>query len=309
MKRREFMQDVLAASLGLAAAGKTGTVSAAVPALKKEGPWVCVFTKHLAFLDYPALAKTLREIQLDGADLTVRKGGHVLPENVRRDLPKATEILRAEGVEVPMITTAFTSAQDDHVREVLETASGLGIRYFRVGGLQYDAEGPILPQLDKALEKLRSLAALATECKMTAGYHNHSGFNQIGGPVWDLHTLIQSIDSPNFGSNFDVGHAVVEGAFGDWQITARLMAPQVKMMAVKDFIFPEKSLKPQWVPLGEGVVPVVKMLKIMRAADFRGPISLHFEDKVFGNVSQPEKIAMIGDAAKKVRSYLSEAGY
>lgn len=304
MKRRTFLKASAMAPAALWAASAMPGASAATE--KKQGPWVCVFTKHLQFLDYPSLAKTCRALELDGADLTVRPGGHVLPENVKRDLPKAAEVLRGEGLEVPMITTNYSSAQEDGVREVLETASALGIKYVRVGPQKYSNTGPILPQLDRFTEDLRGLAALAAQYGMTAGYHNHSGFNQVGGSLWDLHRMIQAVQSPNLGSNFDIAHAKAEGAYGGWQVAARLMAPYVKMMAVKDFVFPEKSTEPRWVPLGEGVVPIAECLKIMREAGFQGPISMHFEYRTESNERMIEEI---GRAAKKLRAYLKEAGY
>ncbi len=45
-------------------------------------------------------------------DLTVRPDGHVLPERVEDDLPRAVETLRRSGLTVPMITTAITDAND-----------------------------------------------------------------------------------------------------------------------------------------------------------------------------------------------------
>ena len=74
-------------------------------------PPLCVFSKHLQFLDYSSLARTCRELGLDGVDLTVRQGGHVHPERVDRELREAVTAMRAEGLEVPMITTTFKSGE------------------------------------------------------------------------------------------------------------------------------------------------------------------------------------------------------
>src|ERR1051326_5003639 len=68
----------------------------------------CFFTKHLPELKYDELGKWLREGGFEGADLTVRPGGHVLPERAVEDLPRAVEAIRSHGVEVPMITTELT---------------------------------------------------------------------------------------------------------------------------------------------------------------------------------------------------------
>ncbi len=306
MNRRNFFHTAAGVLAGVWGSSSPLPLSAQSKAGAAAKPCVCAFSKHMQFLDYTALAKTCRALGLDGADLTVRAKGHVLPENVKRDLPRAVETLRAEGIAVPMITTTFTNTRDPHVRDVLETASSLSIPFFRIGGLKYEKEGAIPGQLANYTEDLRGLISLAAEYGMTAGYHNHSGMDNVGGAVWDLYRMIETVNLPNFGSNFDVGHAVVEGAFGAWKTAARLMAPHVKMMAVKDFVFEEKSLKPKWVPLGEGVVPFVECFKIMREAGFQGPVSMHFE---YDTGSNERLLEEVGRTANTLRGMLREAGY
>jgi len=267
-------------------------------------PCVCVFSKHLQFLDYEALAKTCADIGLDGVDLTVRPGGHVLPERVTEDLPRAAEAIRAAGLEVPMLTTRLADGDDPDARPILETAASLGIPYFRIGGQHYEESGDVLDQLRGFADDLRSLTRLAEQCGMTAGYHNHSGYQNVGAPLWDLHYLFEKVGSDHLGSNFDIGHAKVEGAYGAWQINAHLMAPHVKMMAAKDFVWDDG--KPKWGPLGKGLVPTVEFLKIFRQAGFSGPISLHFEYKPESNDALIDEIRQ---AVVTMRNALDEAGY
>ncbi len=297
--RRKFIETTLAAvaAAGLPA-GKTWSATAVPP--------VCVFSKHLQFLNYKKLAQTCREIGLDGVDLTVRSGGHVLPENVTRDLPKAVETIRAEGLKVPMITTRLVDGNDPDAVPILKTASSLGIKYFRIGGAKYDLSKPILPQLDKFAAGLRRLADVAERYDISAGYHNHSGTGQVGGPVWDLYRMIQTVGSPNIGSNLDVGHVTAEGMSGAWQVAVRLIAPYVKMMSIKDFVPDPKGRRPVWVPIGKGIVKNVDILKVMRDHKFHGPISIHVEYKV------PSGDAMIDEihsAVSVVRNYLKQAGF
>lgn len=300
--RREFLaQSVAAASLAGALTARNAQARE-----DKRMPPLCVFSKHLQFLDYPNLARTCRALGLDGVDLTVRPGGHVLPERVALDLPAAVEAIRAEGLDVPMITTRFVSGDDDGVREVLQTARECSIPYFRIGSHRYDVSGPILPQLERFTEDVRSLTVIAEALEMTAGYHNHSGMLYVGAPLWDLCRMYEAIDSARLGSNFDVGHAAVEGAFGGWQITARMLAPWVRMVAVKDFVF--DGNRPRWRPLGEGIVNIAAFLNIFREhADFSGPVSLHFEYRV------PSDDAMIDEIGKAVQymrnTVYPEAGY
>ena len=89
-----------------------------------------------------------------------------------------------------------------------------------------------------------------------------------------------------------------------WQINARLLAPRVKMLAVKDFVWENKRVR--WLTLGEGQVPLVEFLAIFRAAGFSGPISMHFEYKTASNETLLEEIRK---AAVTLRAALKEAGY
>lgn len=297
ISRRRFI-GTAAVAAGFAAAG------AHAQGGNMKGPSVCVFSKHLQFLDWAALGKTGKALGIDGIDLTVRKGGHVEPEKVADDLPRAVEAIRAEGIDVPMITTALNIGGDPAARPILEAASKAGVRYFRIGGLSYDKTGNPLEQLGKFTDSLRGLAKLAEEYGVTAGYHNHSGHNQVGAAIWDLHRMIADIGSERLGSNFDIGHAAVEGAYGAWQINARLIAPYVKMMAAKDFVWDKD--KPKWVSLGEGIVRIAESLSIMRAAAFAGPISIHFEYKAGSNDALLENMKK---DVQTLRGKLREAGF
>lgn len=298
ISRREFM---VASGAALAVAGARAGV--AQPPVRK--PQLVLFSKHLQHLTmYKNLAAQCKRLGVDGLDLAVREGAHVLPEKVAEDLPRAVEAMRAEGMEVPMITTRLRGGDDPDARPILEAASKLGIKYVRIGGHRYAKIGDPLARLAACSEDLKKLAPLLDEFDMQAGYHNHSGPLNVGAPVWDLHYLFEKTGSRRIGSNFDLGHAMVEGSFGDWQITAQLMARHVKMLAVKDFVW--NGAEPKWVPLGEGIVPVVEMLRVFRASNFAGPVSMHFEYKVRDDADMIERMAKDVETLRKM---ISDAGY
>jgi len=283
---------------GLAAGGGArGEEKAAFPA-------VCAFSKHLQFLDYAALGKTCKELGLDGVDLTVRKGGHVEPANLARDLPRAVEAIRAEGVGVPMISTTLTGGGDPDARPILEAAAASNIPYVRIDGGRYPDSGDPSELLAEATEGLRRLAVMARDTGRTLGFHIHSGANRIGSVVWDLHRMLHDVGIDNLGANFDVGHATVVGGLNAWDLHARLLAPHVKMAAVKDFVW--EGANARWVPLGKGIVQTAEFFKTFRAQGFAGPISIHFE---YDTRSKDALLEDIGAAAEQVRSTLREAGY
>jgi sugar phosphate isomerase/epimerase len=241
-------------------------------------PPVVLFSKPLPGLGYPELARTIRQIGLDGVDLTVRAKGHVLPENVERDLPRAWEAFRAEGLSLPMITTELTSASHPAARPILATAARLKIPFFKLGYWRYTAAEDPERTLERVRRDLSGLVSLAREYGLTAGFHNHSGAD-VGTAVWDLRHLLQGLDARHVGYYFDPAHATVEGGAYGWELSARLALKQLKMVAVKDFLWVKRGAawKPAWGPLGEGMVNWPRVAAMLKAARFPGPITLHVE--------------------------------
>jgi hypothetical protein len=87
--RRDWMRMACGAAIG---ASITGRVEA------DAGRTFCLFSKHLPELDWSALALATRDAGFGGVDLTVRPGGHVLPERAPDDLPRAIDAIRAAGL-------------------------------------------------------------------------------------------------------------------------------------------------------------------------------------------------------------------
>src|SRR5690606_12641509 len=118
---------------------------------------VNIFSKVLQWLDYSEMADAAAEAGYEGIDLTVRPGGHVLPENVERDLPQAVKAIRKAGLGIPMITTSITSATDPLSERILKTAGGLGVRYYRMGWYRYADKLSIADNLKIFMKDLTAL--------------------------------------------------------------------------------------------------------------------------------------------------------
>src|SRR6185295_15162329 len=97
---------------------------------------------------------------------------------------------------------------------------------------------------------------------------------------WDMYILLKDFDTNAVSVNYDIGHATVEGGLGGWIHSSRLLIPYTRGVALKDFRW-EKSAKGQWAPrwcaLGEGMLHFKQFLPMLKAANFRGPLQLHFE--------------------------------
>ncbi|RKN77847.1 hypothetical protein [Ulvibacterium marinum] len=65
---------------------------------------VHLFSKHLHFINVKEAAQISKELGFSGLDLTERPKGHVLPENVETNLPKAIPDIKVVGSSCERIT-------------------------------------------------------------------------------------------------------------------------------------------------------------------------------------------------------------
>lgn len=255
-------------------------LAAAAPAAK---PSVCLFSKHLeSITDYNKLADTIAQLGFDGVDLTVREKGHVEPARVEEQLPKAVEAIHKAQLAVSMITTRVEDAGKPESERVLKTASALGIHYYRRGGESWKDNVSPMQRIAELQPKLAAVVELNKKYNMFAGIHNHSGFG-LDASLWALNELCKPFDARYVGSNFDVGHAVVEGGYGAWRAGFKLLAAakRVQMVAVKDFLWEKRTegWRPKFCPLGQGMVNLKTFFGYLKEINFAGPLSLHFEYK------------------------------
>lgn len=278
LTRREWMRTGVQAALAAAVAGPGEARSAnrAQPASPAPGRTFCLFSKHLPELGWGDLGRAVKDAGFDGVDLTVRARGHVLPERAAEDLPRAIEAIRSQGLSVPMITTELTSASAPVARPLLEAAARSGVRYFKAGYWHYTSSD-VRGQAVAAGEALAGLSALARACGIEMGFHNHETY--IGAALWDIAPAIDRLDPRWAGYYFDPRHAVAEGGAGSWKAAAHLVAPRLKMVAIKDCVWikDQKGWHVDNCPLGEGMVDWAWVGGALRDAQFSGPISLHLE--------------------------------
>lgn len=253
---------------------------------------VSVFSKHLQFLNYKEMADAAAEIGFAGVDLTVRPKGHVLPERVEIDLPKAVEAIHQAGLASMMITTAVQDANNPTDRRLLETASKLGIKYYRMNWLKYPETKSIPEAIDQFKQVLTELSLLNKKLGITGCYQNHSG-NLAGASIWELWEILKNTDSGNTGVQYDIRHAVVEGGLS-WKNGLNLIHPQIKTLAVKDCVWGKKNGK--WivedVPLGEGMVDFKAYFKLLKQFKIQVPVSLHYEYPLGGAEHGAASISM-----------------
>jgi L-ribulose-5-phosphate 3-epimerase len=295
--RRVFMEAASGAVLAALASGQASAATARSNDARAnaarsgaDGPGArryCFFSKHLPDLNWTDLAAATIDMGFDGIDLTVRSKGHVAPERVAEDLPRALDAIRAKGTSVAMITTELTSASHPTANAIFAAAGKAGIKLAKVGYWKY-ALKDVRAEAAAMGRDLEGLATLAKSHGVTIGVHNHQG--NIGASVWDIAPQIDKLDAQAIGYYFDPRHALMEGGGVVWKTATLLALPRMKMISVKD-AFWEKTPK-GWVaqhcPMGEGMMDWPWFATTIASSTFAGPISLHVEYTIAG--ATPEEL-------------------
>lgn len=304
LSRRNFVSR-----LALAGAAFPGLVSRAAdnpaPATggASRGPTcIHVFAKPMQWLSYADTAAMIAEAGYGGIDYTVRPAGHVLPERVEEDLPRAVDAARRAGLKVEMISTGITQL-DKHAEATVRTAAKLGIPYYRLGVFDYDLRLGVWESLQRLKPVLKDIAALNQAHNIHGAIQNHAGL-RIGAGVWDLHELLRDHDPRWMGCQYDIRHATVEGGMS-WSVPLRLLAPWIRCTNMKDFSWTQEGRKAvaRTGPLGDGVVDLDQYFKLVRELRIGGPISMHLEYPPFERsrpaLSEAEKRAQFPAAMRK----------
>ena len=241
------------------------------------------FSKHLGSLSVAEAGRVIRELGFEGVDLTVRPGGHVLPEHALKELPGAVRTLVDLGLDVPLITTGITSVQDPFAADIFEVAGQVGIPNLKLGYWRYGAFGTLCGQIDAMARELDGIEELARRTGVRAVIHNHSGDNvsALAGVVW---FLIKDRDPAAIGAYVDPAHLVVEGGLSGWRVRLDLLGDRIAVAAFKDYVWDvqqdalgKAQLTRIAKPLYQGMVPWQEVISCLRKAGFDGWVSLHRE--------------------------------
>lgn len=272
--RRKFISTILAGGVAMPL---LSDMKALIPVPGKINFPVSLFSKPLDGYEFDFMCETTARSGIGGLDLTVRPEGKVEPKVVESVLPDLVGRAGKFNLTIDMIVTAIAPAPDPLTEKILKTASESGVKYYRLGWFDYDPKTDILETLRKYRTDLTGIVELNRKYKIHGGYQNHAGV-MVGGPVWDLHELLQGFPPEYLGSQYDVRHAMMEGT-NTWVLGMRLIANHIKTLAIKDFTWQNTNGKPQpvTVPLGEGMVDWDLFFKMVKDLNISAPITLHVE--------------------------------
>jgi sugar phosphate isomerase/epimerase len=234
------------------------------------------FTKTLQGLDIPGLLAFFREVGLNGADLAVRPGYPVHPDNVTTELPRAARLFKEENRIIGLVTapTGMIDADSKQAQSLFDACGRSGVPAIKIGYFGY--KGRFDADLADARKRLAGFARLAAKTGVKACYHTHSG-TFIGNNGAGLRLLLQDLDPHHVGVFADTGHLAVNG--GPIRMELEMIRPWLSLVAIKDMAW-QKTAK-GWThhvaPAGDGIVRWDEVAQGLKDCGFRGTISLHGE--------------------------------
>jgi L-ribulose-5-phosphate 3-epimerase len=264
---------------------------------------VNIFSKHLQFLDYYTVGEMAAEMGFSGVDLTVRPGGHVLPELVKTDLPKAILDIKKAGSNCTMITTAIESVKNPLDVAIIEAAAKEKIKYYRTNWFKYPDNLSMQDAVKHYQEEVKKLSVLNQKLGIVGCYQNHAG-RTLGASFWEVEALLKTAHPDYFGTQYDIRHATVEGGYS-WQNGLQLLHSKIKTIVLKDFKWVKVNGIYEAVdtPIGEGMVDFKTYFKLLKKYNLKPQVSLHLEYDLGGaekgkqNITIDKKVVF--DAMKR----------
>ncbi|MFC2129288.1 sugar phosphate isomerase/epimerase family protein [Bacteroidota bacterium] len=278
--RRNFIRKagLLSAAIPFAGSAMMGWT----PSHRRESLDVHIFSKHLQFLDYKETGEIAAKLGFAGVDLTVRPDGHVLPENVKNDLPRAVKTIQDAGSRCELITTNVESIHVSVDVNVIRTAAMLGIKYYRSNWFSFPEDQSMPEALENYSQQIKELSELNRECGIIGCYQNIKGI-KVGSSFWEVKKILERADPAFFGSEFDIRHATLEGA-NSWENAVRLLHPHIKTIVIKDFKW--GMIDGKWeainTPVGEGMVNFTRYFSLLKQYGIAPPVTLHIEYPIGG---------------------------
>ena len=170
-----------------------------------------MFTKHVQEYTVPQLVSALKGAGMDGADLCVRPGYPVTPENAPQKLKEVAKAFGEAGLSIPLVTTPgeFTEPDGREVEPLFAACGQAGVKLIKLGYWTYSA-GDYSAQLDSCRKKLAGFAVLGEKHGVKPVVHMHSG-STMGLNASAAMRLVEGLDPRSVGIFADPGHLAICG--------------------------------------------------------------------------------------------------
>lgn len=269
VSRRRFIQQAGVACIAGA------TVNAQKKKPKKEAWPIIFFEKPVQNLAYEEIFNELAQMGAQGIEATIRKGGHIEPQNAAKEAPSMMQALESAGLTTVIAATRVLKA-DQSSRDFLKALRDSGITQYRTDYYKYSKKGNPLEEAHLFHDEAKALAELNEELGMQAIYQIHSGGRCACSLLWDAALIFEGINPDHFAVGYDLRHSKTDTG-NSWEVSAQLIKKHLRAIYIKDARWGgERSNQLENVPLDTGFVNE-DMFEFVRDGMPPMPISLHTE--------------------------------
>lgn len=236
-----------------------------------------MFTKHLEGLDIPGIMEALQSAGMEGADLCVRPGYPVHPENVATELPKVAKLFADVGMSIPLVTTPgdFTTPDVDYAERMYAGCGEAGVENIKLGYWHWSSDGPgYWACVDQIRGYLEGFARLSEKHGPRTVLHNHSG-RSMGLNSSSVMNLVKGFDPKHVGVFADAGHLSICGEPIDMALD--IVQDYLSVIAFKDLMRSPGESGGKVVRLSKGFVDWKLTLQSLKRIGFDGPVTMHSE--------------------------------
>ena len=242
-----------------------------------------MFTKHLEGLDVPGIIAALQSVGVQGADLCVRDGYPVNPDNIATVLPEAAKQFADAGLSIPLVTAPgdFNRPDIDYAEDYYAALGAAGVEHVKLGYWHWRPDVHYWDRLDEIRGYMEGFQRLSEKHGVKTVIHNHSG-NSMGLNSCAAMNVVGDCDPQHVGIFADPGHLSICGE--PVEMALDIVREYLCVLAFKDLIR-QRPLggTQQGAPsggvmrLGQGFVDWPAVAATLERIDFKGPVSFHSE--------------------------------
>jgi sugar phosphate isomerase/epimerase len=184
----------------------------------------------------------------------------------------------------------------------LDYAEQIGAPVMRVVGssLQFRHE-PHQPQLDRLTSMFRKATAIAGKRGIQLAVENHIDFTSD-----EMLQLLEAVDSPYLGINFDTGNflrLLDDPVKGMAKLAKRVYATHIKDLKVQAGVAPDEWYFFSSAPVGDGLIENQKLVQMLADAGFDGilAVEIDFLHPDYGN----DEDAAVAQSVKELKRLAS----
>ena len=239
------------------------------------------FTKELKKYDIAATVAALKAMKCDGADLCVRDGYAVNPDNAIKELPAAVKTLRDNGLVVPMVSAAtdLTDAKSQTADILLTACHDAGVPLLKPGYWHFELGMNYNQRVDSVRRDLEIWEKKATERGVKIALHTHSGYNMGLNAAAMLH-LVKGFNPAHIGVYLDTAHLLHYGE--PLPMAFDMVRDYLCIVGIKESQWIRDNAKGrtfQAMPLGAGMVDWDSLKTALTKPPISIPLTLHTEYK------------------------------